>query len=66
MGWSLGADLRGLYREDSEFAKPMVEDSHCENCGDAYPAREVIEGWCFLCAYGDKTRMFKRFKARGF
>ena len=52
MGWSLGADVRGLFREDSEFAKPMLEDTHCENCGDAYPARDIIEGSCFCALMG--------------
>lgn len=43
----------------------LPEDTHCENCRDMYPARDIIEGWCFLCSVKDDARMYRRFKARG-
>lgn len=61
MAWSLGADVRGLYREDSEFSRAEVV-GHCETCGEQVTMGELgdRQGECFPCHYGAYLRKDKR------
>ena len=59
MGWSLGADVRGLFREDSEVSKQEVV-GHCETCGDAVTLGELGDRLeCFGCHYGRTLKTWR-------
>jgi len=57
VGWSIGADVRGLFREDSGFSKQEVV-GHCETCGEAVTLGELgnRQSECFHCWYGAYLR----------
>lgn len=60
MGWSLGADVRGLFREDSGFSKQEVV-GHCETCGEQVTVGELgdREKECFGCFYGRTIKSWR-------
>ena len=57
VAWSLGADVRGLFREDSEYSRQEVV-GHCETCGDDVTLGELgdRQSECFSCHYGAYLR----------